>query len=268
MDTLQSQLFSPARGGGRNVLVVERDGAVVGAAGWVDAGREFFGSPMIAPDADVAGVLIDALAARARAGGTAWLRIGCGDGEPGLHSALVTMDFRVINSFLTLVRKPETKTSQIPGGLVRVPLSELAIGRLRDLHNDTFAGLSNAVAMDVEQTRHTREHAWSDGSGVWLDAGGHDRAFVWALLDRDQRGKHVLVDAIGVRAESRRLGVAGAIVDWVMDASFRAGAAEVRALVAADNAPSLALHARAGFRERSRREMFQLDLTTVIPIRS
>ena len=47
---LSHQLRDPARGRGANVVVAERSGEIGGAAGWVAAGREFFGSPVLALD--------------------------------------------------------------------------------------------------------------------------------------------------------------------------------------------------------------------------
>ena len=57
---LLQQLFrDPAHRGGANAVVAQRTGTIVGAAGWVAAGAEFFGSPVLAIDEETADVLID-----------------------------------------------------------------------------------------------------------------------------------------------------------------------------------------------------------------
>jgi L-amino acid N-acyltransferase YncA len=58
----------------------------------------------------------------------------------------------------------------------------------------------------------------------------------------------------------RRRGIARFLVDHAIDLAGRAGAVEVRAVIASSNRASLALHAAAGLREASRQEMFQLNL--------
>jgi GNAT superfamily N-acetyltransferase len=260
MATLETQLLAPSRGCGRQVMIVDCAGVVSGGAGWVYAGADFFGSPVIAADELSAKMLIDALAARARAAGASRLRIGCGEAEQALHNVLDSAGFRVINVYSMVVREPTASTTTRLHDLTRVMLADVSIERMRDLHNEAFVGLSNAPPISLDETRHICERVWPDGSGVWLDTRSREHGFVWTLVDYDQRGKHALVEAIGVHANFRRRGVGAAILADVIDASSRAEVAEVRAIIARDNAPSLALHSKVGFRERSRREMFQLDL--------
>ena len=66
--------------------------------------------------------------------------------------------------------------------------------------------------------------------------------------------------AIGVRAAARGHGLAAAIVDDVL-ARVCGDVTEARALIASTNVASLSLFAGRGFRERSRRTVFELIAT-------
>jgi L-amino acid N-acyltransferase YncA len=131
---------------------------------------------------------------------------------------------------------------------------------MRSLHNGAFRGVANSPDLSMDDVVHACGRAWPDGSGVWADSDGALLAFAWCIRDRDAEGDHILVDAIGVHETARGRGVGTAVLHHVLAESERAGVAEVRAIVAEDNVASLALHRRAGFRERSRRAMLQLDL--------
>src|SRR5688572_6056213 len=74
-EQVERYFTDPAHDHGRRAVVAERAGAVVAAAGWVEAGDEFFGSPVLARDADAAGAVVDHLLARARALGARTIRI-------------------------------------------------------------------------------------------------------------------------------------------------------------------------------------------------
>ena len=58
----------------------------------------------------------------------------------------------------------------------------------------------------------------------------------------------------------RRRGLAAVALDHLLAAAVADGMPEVRAMIASDNPGSLGLHAAAGFVERGRKRLWQLDL--------
>ncbi len=251
----EATLARQLRDHGRHVVVAEQ-GGVRGVAAWLVADGAWFGSPVLAADAETAGVLVAELVARARAGGARSLRIGCADGELHKRAALIARGFVARLAFVTLASPPAPRPGARLAGLRRVAVTDVAVAVYRDLHDETFAGLDNAAPLALDAASALQGAAWPDGSGVWLD-GDEPAAFLQLIRDREPID-HVLIDAIGVRAAWRRRGIARALVDHAIDAAARAGAAEVRANIASTNGPSLALHRAAGLREASRREMFEL----------
>jgi len=256
-DALETPLFDPAHDQGRRAVVAERAGAIVGGAGWVEAGREMFGFPVVAADGDAAGRLVDHLVARACAIEAVSLRISAGDGEQAKADALRAQGFAVIFDFVTLRRgvSPLPAPSVAP---VRRPLASLDVAAYRDLHNETFATVPSSPPLDDDDVRHLLGRHWPEGSGVWVDADGAPAGFVLAILGRDGDVAYVEDDAIGVRAPWRRHGLATAMLAHMIDATRAAGLREVRALIASTNAGSLGLHLRVGFAEASRRSVWEL----------
>ncbi len=254
---LDRELHDPARDGGRRVVVAERAGVVVGGAGWIVAGDEMFGAPVLAGDVEAAGALLDHLVARAHATGVATLRVSATALDAPKHQALAARGFEALFDFLTLARPPvEIDVPSLP--LVHIPVTGLPTAAMRDLVNETFAGVPNAPPMDEEATRHALDALWPEGSGVWIDSGGEPAGFLWGTRERDGDLEHAAVDSIGVRAAWRGQGVGRLLLGTLLGAAARAGLPEVRALIAWVNEPSLRLHRRLGFAERSRFTVWQL----------
>ncbi len=239
-------------------MVAVDDGAIAGVAGWVAVDRKFFGSPVLARDDRAALLLVDHLIARARMAGAAWIRIGCADSENHKRAVLVSRGFSAQLHFVTMACAARPRDASSPAGLVRVSLAMVAPEVLRDVHDASMLEIDHSGPMSLDDARHLQAHAWPDGSGVWFDG---DRPAGFLILLRDcEPIDHVLIDQIGVAPGWRRRGIAGALVDHAIDLAGRAGAVEVRALIASSNRASLALHAGAGLHEVSRREMLQLEL--------
>jgi ribosomal protein S18 acetylase RimI-like enzyme len=256
---LEAQLWDPNHGHGRQVVVAVDEGTIAGVAGWVAIGREFFGSPMLARNDRAATLFVDELIARARAAGAAWIRIGCAHGEDHKRAALIARGFSVQLDFVTMGCVVESRNATPPVGLVRVPLATVAPEVLREIHDASMLEIDNSGPMSLDDAKHQQARAWPDGSGVWFD-GNRPAGFLIMIRDSEPID-HALIDQVGVAPSWRRRGIARALVDRAIDFAGRAGAVEVRALIASNNRASLALHAAAGLREISRREMLQLNLT-------
>ncbi|MCE9575571.1 MAG: GNAT family N-acetyltransferase [Deltaproteobacteria bacterium] len=257
---LAEQLTDVAREHGRNVVVAERDGRVVGCAGWVDGGEMFFGAPVLAPEREVAELLIDAVIARAA--GAHHLRIGAAPYEPAKLAALAARGFAVALAFPTLGIASGPRAFRIPGDLRWVAPPAADPDALVVLHNEAFAHVDNSRPVDRDEALAMVAHGWPEASGVWLDDQGRAAAMVITVRDRDHGADrdHLMIDMIAVAGFAQRRGLARAIVDRTVDRAATCGIPEVRALIASTNAASLALHRAAGFTELWRRDMWQLTL--------
>jgi GNAT superfamily N-acetyltransferase len=255
---LEEQLWDSNHGHGGQVMVAVDDGTIAGVAGWVEVGREFFGSPVLARDDRAASLCVDELIARARTAGAAWIRIACADREDHKRAVLVARGFSVELHFVTMACAAEPSGATPPAGLVRVPLAAVTPEVMREVHDASMLEIDNSGPMSLDDARQLQARAWPDGSGVWFD-GDRPASFLIMIRDREPID-HALIDQVGVAPRWRRRGIARALVDHAIDLAGRAGALEVRALIASSNRASLALHAAAGLREISRREILQLDL--------
>jgi ribosomal protein S18 acetylase RimI-like enzyme len=256
---LERELYHPARDHGRKALVIERDGAVVAGAGWVEAGAQFFGSPFFAADEEAAGAALDRLLERGREVGARTMRASAAPLEIPKARALAARGGAHLFDFITLARASgivEARASP----LRRVELTDIPLAAMRELHNETFAGVPNAPPLDDDAVRHAIGSMWREASGVWLDQDDRPAGFIWAEREREEDVEHAVVDSVGVRATWRGRRVAYALVGHLVSAAARAGLPEVRALIASTNEPSLALHRSLGFTERFRRGVWELVL--------
>jgi len=256
---LASELRHPARGGGRNVVVAERDGAVAGGAGWVEAGAQLFGSPIFAGDEEASAALVAHLVARARAIGAASLRCSTTGADAPKQRALAAAGFAPLLDFITLAR-PVAALDAPALPLRHVPCAEYPVPALRELYNETFADVPGAPRLDDEMVAHGVATLWADGSGVWLDEDGAAAGFIIGTRERDGDLEHATVDSVGVRAAWRGRGVGRLAVAHLLRAAVAAGLLEARALIASTNEPSLRLHRALGFAERSRITSWELLL--------
>lgn len=258
---LESELCDRARDGGRQAVVAWRAGEPVGYAGWVSPGPEageFYGSPVMALDQETAARLLERLLAEARAVGAAWVRVGARPDETDKLRSLRAAGFRVVNEMVELrleIAGAAGGPAQLPGARLRpVPLSQLDYQALAALNNDCFRQVANAPALDAETLREAWTGApWLAASQVLADEGGRYQAFLLMLAGG-------IVDSIGVRAEHRGAGVAGALLARAVAVAEREGVPALRSMVTADNLASLALHRRLGFVEVHRRQIWERAL--------
>src|SRR5690349_7101822 len=85
---LSTQLRDRARGDGKNVVVAERGGVVLGCGAWVEALPWMFGAPFVVGDHQAAELIAHHLVAHARKIGAKHLRVSAGDGEVEKRAAL------------------------------------------------------------------------------------------------------------------------------------------------------------------------------------
>ncbi len=261
-EELHEQLFDAARGHGANTLVALEAGVPVGCVGWVEAPPWCFGAPVLARDEGVARRLVAHVVEQARASGASRVRIGVTPGEPGKRAALESAGFSPALDFIWYARalkSGEGRMAALPWR--RVPWNELDIEQYVDARNDTFDGIPNAppVSRDVMADELAQARIDRQATAAWSDEEGRYVAFVQVQRDTDQDGRHGIIDAIGVRAAVRGRGVARALLEDVM-ARVSGEVGELRALIASTNLPSIALHTSRGFREKSRRTIFEREV--------
>ncbi len=256
-DELASQLWDVARARGRQVVVaVDRD-AVVGCAGWVEAPPWCYGAPVFAATPAAARFLAETLVSRARACGASRARVSVFPGEDVKRAALAAAGFAPAFDFVTVARRRAPGDgARWAGPWRRVPYARLEAAALRDVHDDSFAGVANSAPLELDAVRELLDGPGldRDATCALADADGRYAAFVVVLRDADADGPFAVIDMIGVRAGARRRGLAAALLD---DALARVDAPAVRALIASTNAASLALHASRGFTEVARRTVVE-----------
>jgi ribosomal-protein-alanine N-acetyltransferase len=116
--------------------------------------------------------------------------------------------------------------------------------------------------------------AWSEAA-VLGEIEGPGRRAVVAVEEGDVVGYAVtmcpadVVDLqrIGVRADRQRRGVAGALLDEVLEPAAAGGADRVLLEVSADNRAALAFYAAAGFVEIDRRRRYYRDGSDAVVMR-
>jgi ribosomal protein S18 acetylase RimI-like enzyme len=249
---LRSQLFDLARGGGQNVRVASRGDEVCGCVGWVDAPPWCYAAPFLARDAEAAALLLDVVIAHAREIGAAAIRTGADADERAKRDALAAAGFTVALDFIDHARRVER--GAIPAlPWRRVPHDALDAALLCAVSNDTFAQVANAPPMTVEMVREQLQSEMTsrEATAAWTD-GDRYVAFVHVTAGNG----YATIESVGVRGAMQRKGAASLILDDVM-ARLPEGLEELRARIASTNPPSLALHARKGFREVGRRTVFE-----------
>ena len=119
--------------------------------------------------------------------------------------------------------------------------------------------MTDAAALaDTHRRAFTDERPWSAGEFADLldkpttRLTGDAQSFVLGQIVADEAE----VLTLATHPDHRRRGLARAALDAFLDAAATAGAATVFLDVAADNAPALALYARAGFAECGRRPRY------------
>ena len=132
---------------------------------------------------------------------------------------------------------------------------------MHDLHERCFATIANTAPMsraDFDEY-FTASTAWAPGTAAWHDADDRCVGFTIGVRAPDHR----VVEAIGVDPAWRGRGLGLAMLAELV-AAAAAEVAEVRAVIASTNGASLALHARAGFVEQARKELWDLALPSAL----
>ena len=271
----QAIFFDRAHASGAHVVVaLDRDGAVAGVAGWVAIGvarGEFYGSPVVAPGKEAAGLLVARLVAEADRAGAAWVRISAHEVERAKRDALRAAGFHRVFDLVDVNRPLDEEdlcSSQgavpVPGlrivtpdGPERVPAERSAIDLAAhvELYNDCFADIPNAPPIDVglADEEWSRESVHRGASLALYDGGGRERGFVLAT-----RGGEV--EAIGVDAALRGRSLGRWLLGRTLHVLARSGVPTARARIASTNRASLALFAAAGFTVAARLPIYHRDL--------
>jgi len=203
----------------------------------------------------VAHAVAQARAARARA-----LEAGIAR-APGVGDALAARGWRRIESHVTMGRPARglAGSAPLPAGVVERTLAEVGDAAFVEVGNVAFAATPGAFPL-------TRD----DFARIRLEPGFADGAFCRALADSEGpigflRG-HLLPEGIGEvvalglvpRARGRGLG------RWLLHRCEQllegGGARELKLSVAASNVAAFALYEREGYREESRRDVYEIAL--------
>ncbi len=260
---LRAVLLDAAHAGGAQVAVAIDDaGAVAGVAGWVAIGAargDFYGSPVIAPGLEAAGLLVARTIAEATGAGAAWIRISAHRDEEAKRRALAAAGFRLAFDFVDVTRSLEAAVAPAgapPAGLRPVSPGSIDLAGHVALYNACFAEVPNAPPSDIALAGESWSRESVDdrtASLALVDGDGRERAFVLATRTGD-------VEALGVDAGLRGRAVGRWLLDRALGALAGAGATVASARIASSNAASLALFAAAGFTEAARLAVFQRDL--------
>lgn len=257
-----ARLTADALGGGSHVQVaVDRavDGdRVVGVVGFVRSASMLMVWPLAADDEAAAAALLDAALTAGRAPGLTAARVSTRSVEPHKRRAVERRGFARSIDFVQ-VRRASVPPLAAPSVLA-TPRRGAAIDRaaMHALHELSFATLDNTAPMSSADFDELLDDpaAWPAATAAWHDDTGACVGFVIGLCAPDHR----VVEAIGVAPAWRGRGLGQAILADVLRVAAADGEAEVRAMIASTNAASLALHARAGFVERARKELWDLAL--------
>jgi ribosomal protein S18 acetylase RimI-like enzyme len=299
-------LTSDVMEGGAHVRVAERDGRVVGVAGYVSSPPWLYLWPVMGEDVEVAGALIDAVIAAGRAPGVERVRVSVRRLEPGKQAAVIARGFTRSIDFVEMVRASGAGASmdaslgaslgasvgtsvgtsvgasvgtsvgaararELPAGQGEVATDAGVLGwrqgaaiepaRRRAMHATrdlSFAEIANTAPMSDDDFDHllAGPRAWPRATGGLFAEDGTCAAFVIGFRHDD----HAVVEEIGVHPAWRRCGLAAVLLQHLLAVAADEGIPEVRAMIASNNPGSLGLHAAAGFVERGRKELWDLEL--------
>lgn len=254
-EVARAELTKDALGGGGHVVVAERAGAVVGVGGFVQAPPWLYLWPLAAADELAAGALLDAVVAAGRAPGVTTARVSTRTVEPHKRAAVVARGYQRSIDFLYLARAP---------GALRTPPLPVTVRRGAAIDRAGAHALQNLAFAEIANTSPiTRADfdaglasptAWTTATSSWHAADGRCVGFLLGVREPD----HGVIDAVGVDPGWRGRGLGRAMVADLLAIAAAEGVPEVRAVIASTNAASLALHQRAGFVERARKELWDL----------
>ena len=286
-----ARLTSDAVGGGEQVQIAMREGRVVGVGGYVVAPPWLYLWPVMAEDGAAVGAILDAVVSAGRRPGLERARVSVRAIEPGKQAAVIERGYTRSIDFVEVVRVAGAATARamapeqgldavrVAGAVTaratlhgddrqaRAAPQELelrtgaAITRdaMRATHDRSFAEIPNTAPMSAADFDHLLDGstAWPAATAGWYAADGTCAGFVIGLRHAD----HGVVEAIGVHPDWRRRGLAAVMLDHLLAAAVGDEVPEVRAIIASTNAGSLGLHAAAGFVERARKQLWDLELS-------
>lgn len=249
----RAQLAIDALGGGAQVAVATRGARVVGVCGHVVAPPFLYVFPLAADDAEAIGALFDAACAAGRGPGVEQVKVSVRAGEPHKAEALAARGLASTMYFAEL-RRAATPALHAPAlGLTVVGADALDRAAAHALHDDAFVGVDNAAPISAADFAAYLDGptAWPAATAAWLDDGRPVGLVIGARAP--QAG---VVEAITVAPTWRGRGLGRAMLAHVLATAAAEGLAEVAAMIASTNHASLALHTRAGFVERARKEVW------------
>ncbi|HWQ09954.1 MAG TPA: GNAT family N-acetyltransferase [Holophaga sp.] len=258
-NALHHELTDLARGRGAQVRIAFDDGRPCGVAGWVTLGigatGTMYGAPVLAGTEAAARALLACLVDVSSRLGARQLRVSCFPDEAPKADALRTLGFSPRLDLIGVARPsaglPE---ASVPPFLRPIPIEQVDWDHFAEAFNTVFAEVPNAPPVGAEMRRQDWEAMDREASGVWLDEEGRYAAWIGVHPDGE-------VDEVGVLADLRGHGIARALYRAAGESLAARGAARLEALLASTNAATLALHAGLGFRECTRRTVFELALT-------
>jgi len=258
-ETAREELHADALGNARNVRIAERDGEVVGMAGWVAEPPWIYLWPLTAADGEVVDALVDAVLAAAAAPGIDRVRVSVRPGEPEKAAALAARGMRHTLDWIVM-RREVRHADELPAphGMRWLAGADLDRAELLRVYNDSFAEIpltAPATPGDLDRMLDGAS-AWPQGTWALADADGGIAAF---LIGERYPG-HRVVEGIGTSPAWRRRGLGRVLLRRAMAVVAADGGGELRAVIASSNDASLGLHAAEGFTEHARKAVWEMTL--------
>lgn len=258
-ESAREELHADALGNARQVRVAERDGEVVGIAGWVAEPPWVYLWPLTAVDGGVVDGLVDAVLAAAAAPGIDRVRVSVRDTEPHKAAALAARGMRHTLDWIVM-RRDVRDAAELPApdGLRWVPGHRIDRAALLATYNAAFAEIpltAPATPGDLDRMLDGAS-AWPEGTWALTGPGGAVEGFLIGEAYPD----HWVVEGIGTSRAWRRRGLGRVLLRRAMSALAASGGGDLRAVIASTNAASLGLHASEGFTEHARKAVWEMPL--------
>lgn len=258
-ETALEQLHADALGDARNVRVAERDGEVVGVAGWVAEPPWIYLWPLTAADGEVVDALVDAVLEAARAPGIDRVRVSVRHTEPRKAAALAARGMRhTLDWIIVRCEVRDAPEPPVPEGLRWVPGTEVDRAALLEVYNTSFSEIPLTTPATPGDLERMLDGAFAWPGGTWALVA--DDGTVAAFLIGEVQADHHVVEGIGTAPAWRRRGLGRVLLRRTMSALAAEGGGDLRAVIASTNAASLGLHAAEGFTEFARKAVWEMPL--------
>ncbi|HSW06405.1 GNAT family N-acetyltransferase [Aquabacterium sp.] len=247
---LRTLLTDAARGGGRQVVVAWQESRPVGCLAWVSLGiaedGRLYGSPLIAPDAEVAAALIERLVIEGHTLGASHLRVSTWAGDEGKAQALAALGFECLFEWVNFGRPLPLPVAPPQASAISrcstVDFERIDWAQAARLSAECFRDVPNSPAVTAEILAADWAEADRDASCLLQDDAGAYAAYIVVQHDGT-------VDAVGVQAAWRGQGLTDTLYARAAAALVAKGVMQMSALVASTNTASMRLHQRLGFTE-------------------